>query len=223
MFLFLVWAAQVHAPAQCEHSHASSYSRFILQHLFSAKHQVRLSIFPASTTTTANCARHDGTGNANDSSGNNNNANTGDDSKGRRRSVSLSSPRELRLAGPGPGSNLRRPRGSGNTDGYVSDSSKQSTETDEAVVALRRAGGYDLPEGLQGGGLLLVRYDLCGPTSAASRNLWYGRACSTIFLGQFDRTNINEATVQNRFQCREPSEIVFSPTPSYHFRCVVHQ
>lgn len=114
--------------------------------------QVRLSIFPAGINTS--CARQDSTGHANDN-------NTGDDAIGCLRNVSLSSSKEPRLAGSNP---RRRPRGSGNTDGYASDSSKQSAETDEAVVALRRAGGYDLTEGLQGVGLLFVRYDRCSPT-----------------------------------------------------------
>lgn len=120
-------------------------------------HQVRLSIFPAgtSTSTSTDGAWLPGSDQANSrSSGSNNNANTGNDPDDRRFSSSSSS-EEPRFAG----SNLRRARGSGTADGYVSDSSKQSTETDEAMLALRRAGGCDAPEGLQGAGLLFVR---CG-------------------------------------------------------------
>lgn len=119
---------------------------------------MRLSIFSASTS--SSCARHNGKGYANDTRNTNYDANTGDDSNIRRgrRSVTSSSFEEPKPAR----SNHRRARGSGNADGnaggYVSDSSKQSTETDAAVMALRSAGGYDLPDGLKGAGLLFVRY-----------------------------------------------------------------
>lgn len=116
---------------------------------------MRLSIFPASGSN--GFAPHDGTAQSNNSSSSRP-SNTSNDPKYRRLS---SSSKEPRSAGP----RGQWPRGSGNTGGYVSDSSKQSTETDEAVVALRRAGGYDLPEGLQGAGLLFVRCDRYWPNS----------------------------------------------------------
>eukprot|EP00903_Cladosiphon_okamuranus_P009611 g9149.t1 len=106
--------------------------------------EVRLSIFRASTS--SDCAQLGGSSQAED-----NNANIGDGSKGRRFSSSSKRPHLAE-------SNLRRARGSGIADGYSSDSSRQSTETDDAVVALRRAGGCDLPQSLQGAGLLFVSF-----------------------------------------------------------------
>lgn len=122
-------------------------------------HQVRLSIFPASTSTS--CAHHGNNGHANDGSSSSScssNAGPVDDSKDCRPEGPSCGSKEPRLAGCNP----RRPRSSGNTDDFVSDSSRQSAETDEAVVALRRARGYHLPEGLKGAGLLFVRYGRYG-------------------------------------------------------------
>lgn len=65
--------------------------------------------------------------------------------------------------------NLRRrtpgrdaPSNAGSTRGHASDCSKHSEEMDEALGALRRAGGGTGPAGLKGCGLLFVRYDVVG-------------------------------------------------------------